>query len=83
MRLEWGRAVHEWLDREPEERGAALYAALFSIVDGTWSVLYDHWDEPRIQGMALEFLPGEIVIWRPYPSDPDRFHVAYIGDRPL
>lgn len=83
MRLKRGRVLDEWLDRASEQRRDALYAALFSIIDGTWSVVYPHWYERRLQATAVKFVPAEVVMWRPFPSDPETFYVVYVGDPPL
>lgn len=78
MRLDGGRLVDAWLGGQPPERRVLLYRALFAIVEGTWPA-YPNWDDAARRTIALEFAPGEVIVWRRYAEYPDWFRVVYVG----
>jgi hypothetical protein len=79
VRLSGGAVIEDWLGRTPTDRHHLVYNALFSIVEGTWSVAYQHWDDYVRKGIALQISTEEVLVWRQYIEYPDRFRVLYIG----
>lgn len=82
MRLDpWSEPViDDWLSRTPVERHNLVYDALFSIVEGTWYQLYEHYDFlARPGSVAMRLSSEEVVVWQVLPEAPGVFRVWYIG----